>query len=89
MGAVRRSRDVSRLIVGQGLRLAGAGIVLGLIGSFAVTHIVAALLYNITPTDPVTFAGASIFLVAVALFASYVPTRRATAVDPLIALRSE
>jgi putative ABC transport system permease protein len=87
LGASRR--DVSRLIVGQGLRLAGGGIVLGLIGSFGVTHIVAALLYNITPTDPVTFAGASIFLVAVALFASYVPTRRATAVDPLIALRSE
>ena len=87
LGASRR--DVSRLIVGQGLRLAGGGIVLGLMGSFGVTRIVAALLYNITPTDPVTFAGASIFLVAVALFASYVPTRRATAVDPLIALRSE
>ncbi len=87
LGASRR--DVSRLIVGQGLRLAGGGIVLGLMGSFGVTRIVAALLYNITPTDPVTFAGASVFLVAVALFASYVPTRRATAVDPLIALRSE
>jgi putative ABC transport system permease protein len=87
LGASRR--DVSRLIVGQGLRLAGAGIVVGLIGAFGVTHVVASLLYNITPTDPVTFAGASLFLVAVAMFASYVPTRRATAVDPLIALRSE
>jgi putative ABC transport system permease protein len=87
LGASRR--DVIRLIVGQGLRLAGAGITLGLIGSFAVTHVVASFLYNITPTDPLTFAGASLFLVVVALLASYVPTRRATAVDPLIALRSE
>ena len=87
LGASRR--DVVRLIVGQGLRLAGAGIVVGLIGAFGVTHVVASLLYNITPTDPATFAGASLFLVAVAMFASYVPTRRATAVDPLIALRSE
>ena len=87
LGASRR--DVSRLIVGQGLGLAGAGIVVGLIGAFGVTHIVASLLYNITPTDPVTFVGASLFLIAVAMFASYVPTRRATAVDPLIALRSE
>jgi putative ABC transport system permease protein len=87
LGASRR--DVINLVVGQGLRLAGAGIALGLIGSFAVTHVVASFLYNITPTDPLTLAGAALFLIAVALFASYVPTRRATAVDPLIALRSE
>jgi putative ABC transport system permease protein len=65
------------------------GILLGLVGAFGVTHLVASFLYNITPTDPLTFASASLFLIAVALFASYVPTRRATAVDPLIALRSE
>jgi hypothetical protein len=81
--------NVIGLIVWQGLRLAGAGILLGLIGAFGVTHIVASFLYNITPTDPLTFASASLFLIAVALLASYVPTRRATAVDPLIALRSE
>lgn len=81
--------DVVRLIVGQGMRLAAAGIVVGLIGSFAVTHVVASLLYNITPTDPLTFVGASTFVILVAGVASYVPTRRATAVDPLIALRSE
>lgn len=87
LGASRR--DVVRLIVGQGFRLTGAGIVVGLISSFGVTHVVASMLYNITPTDPVTFAGAAVFLVAVAMVASYVPTRRATAVDPLVALRSE
>jgi putative ABC transport system permease protein len=87
LGAGRR--DVVRLIVGQGLGLAAVGIVLGLIGSFGVTRVIGSLLYNITPTDPATFAGAAIFIVIVALFASYVPTRRAIGVDPLIALRSE
>jgi putative ABC transport system permease protein len=87
LGAARR--DVIRLIVSQGLRLAGVGILVGLIGSLGVTHIVASLLYNITPTDPATFAGAALFLLLVASVASYVPTRRATAVDPLVALRSE
>jgi putative ABC transport system permease protein len=87
LGAGRR--DVMRLIVGQGLGLAAVGIVLGLIGSFGVTRVIGSLLYNITPTDPVTFAGASLFIVVVALFASYVPTRRAIGVDPLVALRSE
>jgi putative ABC transport system permease protein len=87
LGAGRR--DVVGLIVGQGLRLTGAGIVLGLIGSLMVTRVVASLLYHVTPTDPLTFAGASVFLVGVAALASYVPTRRATTVDPLIALRSE
>jgi putative ABC transport system permease protein len=87
LGAARR--DVIRLIVGQGLRLALIGIVLGLAGAFAVTRVVASMLYNISPTDPVTLAGASLVLIAVALAASLVPTRRAAAVDPLIALRSE
>jgi putative ABC transport system permease protein len=87
LGAARR--DVIRLIVGQGLGLAAIGIVLGLLGSFGVTRVVASLLFNISPTDPVTFAGAALFLVILAALASYVPTRRATAVDPLIALRSE
>ncbi len=87
LGASRR--DVIRLIVGQGLRLAAVGIVIGLVASFGVTRVVASLLYNITPTDPVTFAGASGFLIAIAALASYIPTRRAVAVDPLVALRSE
>ena len=87
LGAARG--DVIRLVVGQGLRLAAVGIVIGVVAALGVTQIVASLLYNITPTDPVTFIGASLFLMAIAALASYVPTRRATAVDPLIALRSE
>jgi putative ABC transport system permease protein len=87
LGAARG--DVIRLIVNQGLALASIGIVLGLLGSFGVTRVVASLLFNISPTDPATFVGASLFLVILAALASYVPTRRATAVDPLIALRSE
>jgi putative ABC transport system permease protein len=87
LGAARR--DVVRLVVGQGLTLAMIGVVLGLVGSYGVTGVVGSLLYNIKPTDPITFGGASLFLIAIALFASYVPTRRATAVDPLIALRTE
>jgi putative ABC transport system permease protein len=82
-------RDVMRLIVGHGLGLAAIGIVLGLIGSFGVTRVIGSLLYHITPTDPATFVGASLFIVVVALVASYLPTRRAMSVDPLVALRSE
>ena len=87
LGAARR--DIIRLIVGQGLGLAAIGIVLGLLGSFGVTRVIASLLFNISATDPVTFAAAALFLVILAALASYVPTRRATAVDPLVALRSE
>ena len=87
LGAMRK--DVVRMIVGQGLRLAIVGVVLGVIGAFGVTRVIGSFLYNITPTDPVTFIGASVFLIVLAMLASYVPTRRATAVDPLIALRSE
>jgi putative ABC transport system permease protein len=87
LGAERR--DVIRLIVGQGLRLTAVGIVLGLAGSLAVTQVIASLLYNITPTDPVTLIGASLLLIALAIAASYVPSRRATSLDPLAALRSE
>jgi putative ABC transport system permease protein len=82
-------RDVMRLVVGHCLTLAAAGIGFGLLGAFGVTRVVGSLLYHITPTDPVTFAAAALFIVAVALTASYVPTRRAIGVDPLVALRSE
>ena len=76
-------------MLGQGVRLAAIGIVLGLVGAFGVTRFLKTMLYNVTPTDPVSFAGVAGFLTLVAIIASYVPARRAMAVDPLIALRNE
>lgn len=87
LGAARR--DVMRLVLGQGLRLALAGILVGILGAFGATRLIKTLLYNVTPTDPVSFGGVAIFLVSVALVASYVPARRAMAVDPIVALRDE
>jgi putative ABC transport system permease protein len=87
LGASRQ--NVFRLIIGDGARLAGAGILFGVLGAFGVTRVVASLLYNVTATDPVSFASTAACLIAVALLASYVPARRATSVDPMIALRSE
>jgi putative ABC transport system permease protein len=83
------SRDVMRLVVGQGLKLAATGIVLGAIGAFFATKGIRTLLFNVTPSDPVSFGGVAIFLAIVALVASYIPARRAVAVDPIIALRAE
>jgi putative ABC transport system permease protein len=87
LGASRR--DVLTLVVSQGLKLAGVGVVLGIIGSFFVTPIVKGQLYNVSPTDPFSFLAVSFFLTSIAFIASYVPARRATAVDPLVALRAE
>jgi putative ABC transport system permease protein len=81
--------DVLRLIVGQGLRLAIAGVLIGLMLTPLVTNLVTSQLYNVTPTDPLSFAGVAIFLTITAFFASYFPARRAMAVDPLVALRNE
>jgi putative ABC transport system permease protein len=87
LGAERR--DVLRLIVGQGVKLAAAGVALGLAGAFAITPVIRTLLYNVTPTDPVSFAGVAAFLIGVAIAASYIPARRALEVDPIVALRGE
>ena len=87
LGASRGS--VFALFVSQGAKLAGIGILGGVIGAFAVTRVVASILYNVSATDPVSFAATAAFLAAVALLASYVPARRATGVDPMIALRAE
>jgi predicted permease len=81
--------DVLGLVVRQGLSLAVIGVVLGLIGSFAITRVIRTLLYNVTPTDPLSFAGVALFLAGIAAVASYVPARRATEVDPIVALRNE
>ena len=78
-----------RLILGQGLRLALIGIGVGLVGAFGTTRFLKTVLYNVTPTDPVSFGVVALFLTLVALVASYVPARRAMGVDPLVALRNE
>jgi putative ABC transport system permease protein len=81
--------DVLGLVVKQGLTLAATGVVVGLIGAFGITRVIRSLLYNVTPTDPVSFLGVAAFLGAIAVLASYLPARRATTVDPIVALRNE
>jgi putative ABC transport system permease protein len=83
------SRDVLKLIVGQLMRLALAGIGFGLAASIALTRLIAALLFNVSATDPITFAAVAGLLIAVALLAGCVPARRALKVDPMVALRCE
>lgn len=82
-------RDVMRLIVGQGLKLAGAGVIIGLAGAAAAGKAAQSLLIGVSPFDPISFAGVSLFLMLVALAASVLPARRAMRVDPIIALRAD
>jgi putative ABC transport system permease protein len=82
-------RDVIKLVVGQGMKMALVGVGLGLAGAFALTRVLAGLLLGVEATDLVTFVGVSLLLVAVALLACYIPARRAARVNPLVALRHD
>jgi ABC-type antimicrobial peptide transport system permease subunit len=81
--------DVFKLVIGQGLVLALIGVLLGAAGAFGVTRVIVGLLYNVSPTDSATFIVVSVLVTTVALLACWLPARRATKVDPLVALRYE
>ena len=83
------SRDVLKLLLGQGLKLTLIGIAIGLGGAIALTRVISNLLYDVSPTDPLTFVCVSLLLASVALLATYIPARRAAQIDPMVALRYE
>jgi putative ABC transport system permease protein len=87
LGAVRF--DILRSVTGRALSLTMAGITLGIVGALGVTRLMASLLYGVSPNDAPTLAGACLLLLFVALAASYIPARRASKVDPVVALRYE
>ena len=84
-----KSRDVLQLIVGQGVRLVAAGLILGVLGGWIVSRLLASRLYELDASDPRTFAAVGVLLAVVALLACWLPARRATRIDPMSALRSE
>ena len=84
-----QARDVLRIVLGQGMALAGAGLALGLLGAFALTRLLSSLLFEVSTTDLATYATLTGFLLLVAFLACFIPARRATKVDPMVALRYE
>ena len=87
MGA--QSGSILRLVVSQGMRLAIVGLVLGTLIAFAATRVLSSLLFGVSAHDPLIFGGVSLILATAAIMACYIPARRATKVDPIIALRDE
>ena len=81
--------DVLRLVLRKAILLTGAGLLVGLAGALALTRVLSSLLFHVTATDPWTFAAVSLLLAFVALVAAFIPARRATKVDPVVALRCE
>jgi len=81
--------DIGWLVVHQGLVRVGIGVALGAFLSLALTRLIATLLFGVTPTDPLTLAGSTLLMLAVAILACYVPARRAMHVDPMVTLRHE
>src|SRR5207245_2593558 len=84
-----RREDVLKLVVVEGVKLTAIGVALGIVSALALTRFLSSLLYGVKPTDPLTFIAVSLILIGVALLASYIPARRATKVDPMVALRCE
>jgi putative ABC transport system permease protein len=87
LGAERR--DVLKLVVKQGMRLSLVGVIIGLAAALGVSRALSSLLYGIRPTDPVTYVSVAFVLITATLLACYLPARRATKVDPMVALRFE
>ena len=81
--------DVLRMVLAQGVKIAGAGVVIGIVASLGLTRLMANLLFSVSAVDPPTFAAVAIVLAVIAMLACYIPARRTLRVDPMIALRYE